>query len=75
MEMDELKMNLSSKFMRGIVTKIISKAVYKKTGYKVEIDLNNINVEVVNGKAYIHVDADAAIDNEELMKIVKNIKD
>ncbi len=73
--MDELKMNLSSKFMRGIVTKIISKAVYKKTGYKVEIDLNNINVEVVNGKAYIHVDADAAIDNEELMKIVKNIKD
>ncbi len=73
--MDELKMNLSSKFMRGIVTKIISKAVYKKTGYKVEIDLNNINVEVVNGKAYIHVDADAAIDNDELMKIVKNMKD
>lgn len=73
--MDELKMNLSSKFMRGIVTKIISKAIYKKTGYKVEIDLNNINVEVVNGKAYIHVDADAAIDNDELMKIVKNIKD
>lgn len=73
--MDELKMNLSSKFMRGIVTKIVSKAVYKKTGYKIEIDLNNINVEVINGKAYIHVDADAAIDNEELMKIVKNIKD
>lgn len=73
--MDELKLNLSSKFMRGIVTKIISKAVYKKTGYKVEIDLNNINVEVVNGKAYIHVDADAAIDNDELMKIVKNMKD
>lgn len=73
--MDELKMNLSSKFMRGIVTKIISKAVYKKTGYKIEIDLNNINVEVVNGKAYIHVDADAAIDNDELMKIVKNMKD
>ena len=73
--MDELKMNLSSKFMRGIVTKIISKAVYKKTGYKVEIDLNNINVEVVNGKAYIHVDADVAIDNDELMKIVKNMKD
>lgn len=73
--MDELKLNLSSKFMRGIVTKIISKAVYKKTGYKIEIDLNNINVEVVNGKAYIHVDADAEIDNDELMKIVKTIKD
>lgn len=73
--MDELKLNLSSKLMRGIVTKLISKAVYKKTGYKIEIELNNINVEVINGKAHIHVDADAEIDNDELMKIVRTIKD
>ena len=73
--MDELKLNLSSKFMRGIVTKLITKAVYKKTGYKINIGLNSINVEVINGKACIHADVDAEIDNEELMKIVKNIKD
>ena len=73
--MDELKLNLSSKLMRGIVTKLISKAVYKKTGYKIEIELNNINVEVINGKAHIHVNADAEIDNDELMKIVRTIKD
>ena len=73
--MDELKLNLSSKLMRGIVTKLISKAVYKKTGYKIEIELNNINVEVTNGKAHIHVNADAEIDNDELMKIVRTIKD
>lgn len=73
--MDELKLNLSSKFMRGIVTKLITKVVYKKTGYKIGVELHNVNVEVVNGKAYIHVDADAEIDNDELMKIVKTIKD
>lgn len=73
--MDELKLNLSSKLMRGIVTKIISKAVYKKTGYKIGIEVNNINVEVINGKAHIHVNADAEIDNDELMKIVRTIKD
>ena len=73
--MDELKLNLSSKFMRGIVTKIISKAVYKKTGYKIGIELNNINVEVINGRAHIHINADAEIDNDELMKLVKTIKD
>ena len=73
--MDELKLNLSSKFMRGIVTKLISKAVYKKTGYKIGIELNNINVEVINGRAHIHINADAEIDNDELMKIVKTIKD
>lgn len=73
--MDELKLNLSSKFMRGIVTKLIAKAIYKKTGYKIGVELNSINVEVINGKAHIHADVDAEIDNEELMKIVKTIKD
>ena len=73
--MDELKLNLSSKFMRGIVTKLIAKAIYKKTGYKIEVELNSINVEVINGKAHIHADVDAEIDNEELMNIVKTIKD
>lgn len=73
--MDELKLNLSSKLMRGIVTKLISKAVYKKTGYKIGIELNNINVEVINGRAHIHINADAEIDNDELMKIVRAIKD
>ena len=73
--MDELKLNLSSKFIRGIVTKLITKAIYKKTGYKIEVELNSINVEVINGKAHIHADVDAEIDNEELMKIVKTIED
>lgn len=73
--MDELKLNLSSKFVRGIVTKLIAKVIYKKTGYKIEVELNSINVEVINGKAHIHADVDAEIDNEELMKIVKTIKD
>ena len=73
--MDELKLNLSSKFVRGIVTKLIAKAIYKKTGCKIEVELNSINVEVINGKAHIHADVDAEIDNEELMKIVKTIED
>lgn len=73
--MDELKLNLSSKFMRGIVTKLIAKAIYKKTGYKIDVELNSINVEVVDGTAHIHADVDAEIDNNELKKIVSAIKD
>lgn len=73
--MDELRLNLSSKFMRGVVTKLISKAICTKTGYKIEVELHNANVEVINGRAHIHVDADAEIDNDELMKIVSTIRD
>lgn len=71
--MDALKLNLSTKFMKGIVTKLIAKAIYKKFGYKVDIQLNEIGIEVTGGKAYIHVDADAEINNDELVKIVKSI--
>lgn len=70
--MDELKLILNTKFMRGMVTKIIAKAILKKTGYHVDIDLNEISVEVVDGKAHLHVNADAAINTNDLLDIVKS---
>lgn len=70
--MDELKLILNTKFMRGMVTKIIAKAILKKTGYQVDIDLNEISVEVVDGKAHLHVNADAAINTTDLLDIVKS---
>lgn len=72
MEMDELKMVLSTKFMRGIVTKIIAKAIYKKTGYNVNIQLNEVKLETVDGKVCLHADVDAEINNEDFMKIIKS---
>lgn len=71
--MDEMKMRLSTKFMRGIVTRIISKAIYNKFGYDVNIQLNAIEVEAVDGKVYLHVDVDANVDNAEFMKIIKSV--
>lgn len=71
--MDALKLNLSTKFMKGIVTKLIAKTIYKKFGYRVDIQLNEIGIEVTGGKAYVHVNADAEINNDELVKIVKSI--
>jgi hypothetical protein len=72
MEMDELKLSLSTKFMRGIVTKIISKAIYKKTGYDVSIQLNEIKLETVDGKVCLHADVDAEVKNEDFMNIIKS---
>ena len=70
--MDELKMSLSTKFMKGIVTKIISKAILKKTGYNINIQLNEIKLETVDGKVCLHADVDAAINNEDFINIIKN---
>ena len=71
--MDELKLALTSKFMKGIVTKIVRKAVVKKFGYEVDIQINNIGIETVDGKVSLHVDVDADVDKEDFVKIIKDV--
>ena len=70
--MDEMKLKLSTKFMRGMVSKLISKAVYKKLGYKVDIQLNDINVGFIDGETSIHADVDLRLDKEEFTKLIKS---
>lgn len=69
--MDELKMKLSTKFMKGIVSKLISMTIQKKTGYKVNIQLNDLDIKIIDGEAHIHADVDGTINKDEFMKIIK----
>lgn len=70
--MDELKLMLNTKFMRGLVTKILAKAIYKKTGYQVDIQLNEVKAETHDGKISLHVDVDAQMNSEDLVNIFKS---
>ena len=69
--MDEMKLKLSTKVMKNILSKIIAKVLYKKLGYKVYIQLNDINVEFIDGETNIHADVDLRLDKEEFTKIIK----
>ncbi len=71
--MDVLKLKLSTKFMRNMVANLISKALFKKMGYKIDILLNEIEVKNEDGKVYLHINADAEVDNGEFVKILKSI--
>lgn len=68
-----MKLKLSTKFMRNLVAKVISKAVFKKVGCKMDILLNEIRLENANGKTKIHLDLDCELTNEEFIKLVKKI--
>ena len=70
--MDELKLLLNTRFMRSIVTKILAKAIYKKTGYQVDIQLNEVKAETHDGKISLHVDVDAVMNGEDLVNILKS---
>ena len=71
--MDEMKLNLSTKIMRGLVASLVSKAIRKKLGYDIEIQLNELAATVVNGQAQLHVSVDAKLDNNELKKILEAV--
>lgn len=71
--MDEMKLNLTSKFMKGIVTKIIAKMIKKQLGYDVDIELNDINFVAKDGKVHLHADIDAEVTNEQFGELVKDL--
>lgn len=75
--MDEMKIKLSTNFMRGIVAKIAMKVISSKLGFKPDIQLNGISLEKVGSKIHLHLDVDADIHEKDLLKITRlaNLED
>ena len=70
--MDEMKISLSTKLMRGLIAKVLKKVIRDKTGYSIDIQLNQIAVShAENGKIDIRVDMNAEIDEKEFLKITR----
>ena len=66
-------MRIVSKFTRGIISKAIKMLIRKKTGYNVDIQLNEAITTISDGKTHLHLDIDAELDKNELMNILKSI--
>lgn len=69
--MDEMR--LESKFMTGIASKFIKKAVCEKLGYNMEVQLNGFRTTVLDDKTHVHLDVDLELTKEELSKVMKSI--
>lgn len=70
--MDEMNVNLRTKFMRGIVAKLLSRAISKKYGCKVNIRLDELDIRFVDGETTIHANVEAKLDSNEFKKIIKS---
>ena len=71
--MDMLMIKLSTKFMKGMVAKIIARKVYKKFGYKIDIQLNDVQIDMINGDIKIHIDADGKMNKTEFDRLMETI--
>lgn len=70
--MDELKLNITTAFMKNLIAKTIAKMIRKKLGYSLDILLNQIEIKATDGKIRIHIDADAVTTNDDLLKMIKS---
>ena len=66
-------MRIVSKFTRGIISKAIKMLIRKKTGYNVDIQLNEAITTISDGKTHLHLDIDAELDKNDLINILKSI--
>lgn len=69
--MDEMR--IGSKFITGIISKLLVTVVKQKLGYNIDLKLNAVNATVGDGKAYVHLDIDAEVSNEEIMRILSGV--
>lgn len=69
--MDEMK--IVSKFTTNMISKLVKTVLRKKLGYNVDIHLNEIKTTITDGKTHVHLDVDAELEKEELMRIFKVI--
>lgn len=70
---DEMKVKLSTKFMRNLVAKLLSKFIYKKYGYKVNIQLDDLDIRFIDGDTKIKTNVELSIDSDEFKKIIKEV--
>ena len=69
--MDEMK--IVSGFTTTLVSKLLRFALRKKLGYDIHIQLNTLEATFKDGKTHVHIDADAEMDKDELVKVLKSV--
>lgn len=71
--MDEMALKLRTNFMKNIVSKLITKSFYKKYGYKIDIQLDDLDVSIINGETKINTNVTVKLDGETFKEIVKTM--
>lgn len=71
--MDEMKLKLSTNFMKNIVSKLIEKSIYKKYGCKVNVQLDELDINIIDGETTINANVEAKINSDEFRKMMTKL--
>lgn len=71
--MDEMRVKLTTKFMKKIFAKLLSKAVQAKTGCKIDIQIHEFDFWSISGDTTIKTNVEVKLKSEEFNKILNSI--
>lgn len=71
--MDIFKINLKTKFMKKVVSKIICKFIKDKFDLDMELLINEMNINKSGEDAYIKLDVMVKVNEKEINKFLKDI--
>lgn len=71
--MDIFKINLKTKFMKKVVSKIICKFIKEKFELDMNLLINEMNINKSGEDAYIKLDVMLKVNEKEIVKFLKDI--
>ena len=71
--MDEMKLNLGSKWMRKIASKLLVKFIKKQFGVNTTLDLNELKITYINGDVVIKTDLELRVDKQDSKKLLTKL--
>ena len=71
--MDILKLNLGSKLLRGIASKLIVKYIKKHFDCDTELKLNDLKLSYVDGDVIVKTDLQLKVNGNDVKKILAQL--
>ena len=59
--------------MKGIVSKMVTKSIYKKYGYKFDIRIDDLEIVTINKNTIISTNAEVKVKNEDFKEIISKL--
>lgn len=72
--MDEMTIKLRSGFLKKVLSNILSNALYKKIGYRIDISIDKLDVEHNDGETSVSAGVDLKLNSAEFFKIMKTLE-
>lgn len=71
--MDIFKINLKTKFMRKVISKILCNIIRDKYNIDIDLNINEMSINKSEEDAYIKMDFIAKINEKEIYRLFKDI--